>query len=448
MKRFGNLWPLVYDRQNVSLSVSDVIGTTLRKMHKRQAQQGKKFRFKPCDLEAMDIQEHFDEYVSFFQQALQNETYSFGEMTAAIVHEKKQRKIDYPVHLSDRIYHHCIVNVTGPLIINKLTADTYGSLKGRGLTQVAEKIRKILRSHPEWYFLQTDFRHYYENVDHDWAKAEIRRVFKDEHVIRMFDAIIDHHNPGLAIGVFPSAYIANLHLSDLDHRLKEVEKVPFVFRVMDDIVCIIPTKADAWRIYKVIEEYGKERFLEVKSSFRIAPVKYGIDFCGYVFYPTHTRLRKSIKKQMKRTIRRWKKADDVVFKRKLASHYGWCTHANCRHLVRTAFGDKYYIFAKNMEYNRLFETPYELWFGLTHEDRVSIRNLENKEIIIHEFEIRIIDEKEKIGILFSYPDDDQKMYYFLTSGGVMKDRLQKGAARMPGIATVGYNSKKHYYYIE
>ena len=447
MKRFGNIWPSVCDRENVSLSVSNVIGTTLSKMRKRQAMQGKKFRFKPCDLEARDIQEHFDEYVSSFQHALLNETYAFGEMTAATVREKKQRKIDYPVHLSDRIYHHCIVNVTGPLFIKKMTADTYGSLKGRGLTQVTKKIQKVLREHPDWYFLQTDFRHYYENVNHDWAKAEIRRVFKDEHVIRMYDTIIDHHWPGLAIGVFPSAYIANLHLNDLDHRLKEEAKVPFVFRVMDDIVCVIPTKADAWRIYKVIEDYGKERDLEVKNNFRIAPVSYGIDFCGYVFYPTHTRLRKSIKQQMKRNIRRWKKADDAVFKRKLASHFGWCSHANCRHLVRKSFGEKYYIFEKNMEYKRLSEIRRnELWFGLPKTARRSIRDLEDHEIVFFEFKYVTVKGEEKVAVRFSFPDNDQECHYFLTRSSVVRDRLEKASEALPFIATVKHD--KNYYYFE
>jgi hypothetical protein len=60
----------------------------------------------------------------------------------------------------------------------------------------------------------------------------------------------------------------------------------------------------------------------------------GIDFVGYVFFHTHTRLRKSIKKNFAR------KASRGMSPLTKASYYGWTKHCNARHLFKTLTDDK------------------------------------------------------------------------------------------------------------
>jgi len=459
MKRYGNIWPLICEEKNVRLATYDVMTTTLSKMKKRKEMFENRvsrkgldpvknvYHYRICEKEAIYIKEHFEEYIKWVQKQLVDETYEFGNMIAATVFEPKKRQIDYPEHLADRVYHHCLINVVGPLFIEKMTADTYGSLKGRGLTQIATKIQRALREHPDWYFVQTDFRHYYENNNHDILKKDIRRVFKDIKLIRMLDMVIDHFNPGLAIGVFPSSYLANLYAASLDHLLKEKHRVAYVFRYMDDIVCIVPDKPSAKKILEVIREWGKEQGLEVKKNARIAPVTYGIKTCGYEFYPTHTRLRKSIKVEMKKSIKKWKYSDDATFKLKLASHYGWCKHGNCRHLVRKAFGDKYYIFAKNMEYKRLSDIKAkDNWFGLPKESRVSVKSLFGQEIVIFEFLNVVIKGEDKIAVRYAPISNDADQHYFITKSAVIADRLSQVKDELPFIATL--SEEKNYYKID
>lgn len=424
-----------------------VIGKILSKMEKRMREQGVRFKARPYETEAEWVRDHIDQAVDGYAVALSTGTYEFGEMASAYVMERKRRKIDYPAHLADRIYEQAFVNVAGALMISKMTADTYSGIKGRGTRRIVDKIERAVRENPGWVRVQTDFEHFYQSIDHDILKRLIRNVFKDRKAVEFIDRIVDRFSPGLAIGRLISAYLANLFLTPLDHLLKETEHVPLVFRYMDDIVCIVPTIQEARKVLKTIKAFADENRLTIKRNARISRLDEGIDLCGYVFYPDHTRLRKSIKERMKRSIRRWRNADDATFKRKLASHFGWCKHADCRHLVRTAFGERYYIFAKNMEYKKLADIRrHELWFGLPKTARISIRALEDQEIIFFEFKRVTVRGEEKVAVRFAFPDNEQEMHLFLTRSAVVLDRLEKAADNLPFIATIKHD--KNYYYFE
>lgn len=427
MKRYGNLWPLICDRRNLELAASNAIA-------------GKRI--------TSDMQKFINNRLSMMdalEASMRSETYRLGPLKGMAVYEPKERIINYPGFYPDRIIEGAAVNVVGPLFLNKFTADTYGSIKGRGIIPAAKKLAKAMKEHPDWYFVQIDIRKFYPSCDHEVLKGLIRRVIKCPPTLRLLDAIIDAHSPGLAIGVWPSQYFANLMLTPVDHWAKETARIKYYFRYMDDIVYLTPDKATAHALLNEITEQCQRLKLTVKPSSRIAPVTYGIDYMGYKFYPTHVRLRKRIKQRMKRVINRLRKqgASDEVFKRKTASYFGWCKHANCRHLLKSAFQDKITLYAKNMEIKRLSELRNAgNWFDLTKDKRVSIESLYGKEIIFYEFLTATIKKEPKIVVKFAYPDSPEAFRYFITRSDVVRDRLERDRDVMPFIATI--NKVKNY----
>lgn len=255
----------------------------------------------------------------------------------------------------------------------------------------------------------------------------------------MLDAIIDVHEQGLAIGVYPSQYLANLVMAKIDHWAKEVQHIPYYFRYMDDIVMVLPSKEMAKEVLERITIELEALKLTVKNNWRIAPVANGIDFIGYKFYPTHTQLRKRIKQAMQKRVRQLTKqgVDDATFKRKLASHFGWCKHGDCRNLLRTTLKDKIYLFENNMEYKRLSEIrESENWFGLPKDKRVSIKDLYDKDVVFFDFLTATIRGEEKIVVKFGYPDNPEDYRMFITRSEVMKSRLERDKDVMPFVATI------------
>lgn len=421
MKRYGNLWQLICSRDNIEKAADNAI-------------KGKKLT-----KERQYFIDNRKRLLDDIEKSLINETYKFSFLRWFTVFEPKERQIHHSPFYPDKILHHCLMNVIHPLILEKMTADAYGSLKGRGVAMAAEKLKLILKANPNWYYLKIDCRKYYPSIDHNVCKNAIRRVIKCNKTLKMIDAMIDVHEEGLAIGVYPNQYLANLVLAGVDHWIKEVERLPYYFRYMDDILLILPNKNVAHEVLARLTNKLAELKLQVKNNVRIAPVSCGIDFIGYVFYPTHTRLRKRIKLKMQRTVRKLTKkgVDDILFKQKTASHFGWAKHANCRNLLRTTFGDKIYLYEKNMEIKRLSEIRgLDNWFGVPKEKRISIKDLFNKEIIFFDFLITTIKNESKVVVKFAFVDNPDDFHIFITRSDVMKDRLERDKDVMPFIATI------------
>lgn len=421
MKRYGNLWSRICDRQNIEEAANNAL------------------KGKSITRERQYFIDNREVLLDELQEMLINETYRFSFLKYFKVFEPKERNIHHSPFYPDKILHHAIMNVCKPLFLEKMTADTYGSIKGRGITMAANKLKKALTENPDWYYLQIDCKKFYPSIDHDVCKDAVRRVIKCKQTLKMFDAIIDVHEEGLAIGVYPSQYLANLVLSRVDHWAKEVARVKHYFRYMDDILILVEDKQSAHNLLALLKDEIAKLKLQVKDNSRIAPVVCGIDFIGYKFYPTHTKLRKSIKMRMQSTVRRLRKkgVSDEEFKRKTASHFGWCKHANCRHLLRKTLDDKLYLYENNMEFKRLSELKEsDNWFGLSKEKRVSIKDLFYVDIIFFEYLFVNIKGEDKVVVKFAYPNAPEDYHSFITRSSVIMDRLPKDKEKMPFIAQV------------
>lgn len=145
----------------------------------------------------------------------------------------------------------------------------------------------------------------------------------------MLDEIIDSAD-GLPIGNYLSQYFANYYLTYFDHWIKEDKQIKYYFRYADDIVILSQSKEHLHHVLSEIRMYLNDNLkLQIKNNYQIFPVKArGIDFVGYVFYHSHTLLRKSIKKRFAKAISK-KKNNQTI-----AAYNGWTKHCNAKHLLK------------------------------------------------------------------------------------------------------------------
>lgn len=420
MKRHGNLWHKISSIDNVrNAAQKSVAGKKMTKQRQR----------------FVDNEEH---YINELHRMLVNEDYKFSGLYSFTVNEPKKREIHCPKFYPDRVLHHCLMNVIAPLMLEKFTADTYGSIPKRGVASLNNKLQKLLKKHPEAYYLQVDIKKFYQSISIHVVKEKTRRVIKCNKTLRMIDAILDVHDKGVPIGAYPSQYFANLVLSTIDHWVKEVARVKNYFRYMDDMLFIVETKQEAHNILAKLTPKIHDLGLTIKNNVRIAPVKIGIDFVGYKFYPTHTRLRKKIKERMQRRVKRLTRMNvsDAYFMRKTASHFGWCVHADARNLLRTTFKDKIYLYSKRMEIKRLSDKKREEWFDLPKTKRVSIEQLFDIDIAFFDYMIKKIRGEEKVVVKFAYAEEPKQHHYFITRSDVIRDRLNNDREHMPFVASI------------
>lgn len=244
-------------------------------------------------------------YFKQIQEMLVNYSYEVGEYIVEIINEAgKERTLMKLPYFPDRIIQWAIVLQIEKYLTRKFTFHTCASLPGRGQDRCIRLTETYLRDvNKSQYCLKIDIHHFYPSIDREILKQKLRRVFKDPKLLWLLDLIIDSPpgDVGIPIGSYLSQYLANFYLSDLDHQIKEVFQFEYAVRYMDDIVMFHSSK-ERLRFFltNYLQFILRDKYhLELKSNYQIFPVdKRGIDFCGYVFYHGHTRLRKRTKKRM------------------------------------------------------------------------------------------------------------------------------------------------------
>jgi retron-type reverse transcriptase len=269
-------------------------------------------------------------------EMLKNKTYMTSEYTTFTIFEPKERLIFRLPYFPDRITHHAVMNILEPLFVSTFTADTYSCIKGKGIHAAARAVKRALKDVENTkYCLKLDVRKFYPNIDHSTLKQLLRRKIKDNDLLWLLDEIIDSTG-GLPIGNYLSQYLANFYLTYFDHWMKEEIRVKYYFRYADDMVILSGDKSSLHQLLSEIIEYLNTNLkLEVKQNYQVFPVaSRGIDFVGYVFYHTHTRLRKNIKQNFARMLRYRRN------KQSIASYRGWAVHCNSKNLLKKLLNEQ------------------------------------------------------------------------------------------------------------
>lgn len=322
MKRIGNLYSQIITVDNLMLA-------------DEKARKGKANTYGVLKHDRKRDQNIYDLHIS-----LLNRKFKTSEYKIFTIYEPKRREIYQLPYYPDRIVHHAIMNILEPIWVGVFVKNTYACIKGKGIHGAMKDVEKSLRMdiNGTKYCLKLDIRKFYPSVDHEIMKAIIRKKIKDRDLLELLDGIIDSAE-GVPIGNYLSQYLANLYLAYFDHWMKEEKRVKHYFRYADDIVILHQNKAYLHGLLREIENYLSDNLnLDVKDNWQVFPVSSrGIDFVGYVFYHTHTRLRKSIKQNLCRKVAKLNKENlsTEEYKRQICSWLGWCYHCDARNLLKS-----------------------------------------------------------------------------------------------------------------
>jgi len=234
-------------------------------------------------------------------------------------------------YFPDRIVQHAIMNVCGPIWKKSFIRDTFQSIEGRGTHDARKRVEAFLKTEQRCHAIKIDIAQYYPSVDNELMKDCIRKSIKCWRTLRLLDNIIDSHN-GLPIGNFTSQYFGNLFLSGFDWWVKQTVKLKGYFRYCDDIVFM---HSDSKYLYSVLIkaiEKLKSIGLYVKPKICFCHVQgQGLDFCGFVFFGAHTKLRKKIAGSLKEKA---KQKDPENLLKSLMSYWGWIKRIQAKGLWR------------------------------------------------------------------------------------------------------------------
>lgn len=420
---------------------------------------------------------HWDEVKSEVRRTLTTESYQLNGLHPFKVYEPKERIINCPQQFPDKIITICVYQVLRDYFYSKFVRNTYNCVKGRGIHDAKRAIERIMRTHPDWYYVQTDIRKFYPSLRHDIIKSDLRTVFKDTKVLRLLDAIVDVFHEGfdedgneigIAIGINLSQLMAILVNMPVIREINEIWKFPTV-NFTDDEFTAVPDKKTAHEFVAWYIKRNAERGLIVKPNYRIAPMREPVRMIGYEFRlnekgQQYTLLGKPIKQRMKRRARQLERmgVSDEYWKQQMASYYGWCKHARCTNLMQKTYGDRYKLF-EDMRTLQEVKANIQGPFGLPKSRRESVVSLLGVDICFYDVTMTNVQKidpvtheetyEERCAIKFRHAENNEPIgdeAYFVTGSESLRSRAERYKDQMPFIGKVVKKSGRNtqYYVIE
>lgn len=219
---------------------------------------------------------------------------------------QKMRHIVVPSP-DDLVVQHAIYQIIVPIIDPKLIFDSYGCRIGKGSHRAANRCQQFLRQSPkDSYYLQTDVRKYYYNLDHEILKSILFHLLHDQRAVD-FIAMQFPLNAtiGMNVGAMISQLMGMVYLNQFDHYVKRVLKIKHYIRYVDDAVFIGMSKQECHDIAAVTSEYLTRLKLGY-SKIKVAPIRKGINFVGYRAWQDKRIIRKRSYKTFNQNLRKGK----------------------------------------------------------------------------------------------------------------------------------------------
>lgn len=303
MKRLGNLWSRLVDRDNLRLAVA-------------KALQGKRAR-----PDARSFTASLDANLQLLASQLEAGSFQHGRVRQFVVHEPKERLITAPC-FEERVVHHAIMNICGDWFDGRLIDDSYACRVGRGRVAAILRSKHFSGRHP--YFLRFDIRRYFDSIPHGRLLAMVERLIKDSRLSNLLGRIISSHRPGeahgLPIGSLTSQHLANLYLDPLDRFIKESLRIRGYVRYMDDGVAWGDSTRELRSVLEACEGFIREHLaLEFKPTPFINRTDRGIDFLGCRVWRRHLTLSRRSRLRFRRAVARLERdrRDGIIDERRL-----------------------------------------------------------------------------------------------------------------------------------
>lgn len=270
------------------------------------ARKGKRYR-----PEVLKFTANIEENILNIQNHLYWKTWRPGAWREFMVYEPKARFIQAPP-FKDRVVHHALVSIIGPLFERKFIYDSYACRVSKGTHAAVMRLQSFLRrAQLKWgrvYVLKADISRYFPSIRHDRLLKIIRQTIRDKDALWLCETMLHEcgeHGKGIPVGALPSQLFANIYLSQLDHFIKEGMGIKFYLRYMDDWVVLSAGKERLREVWELAEDFlSVELGLTLNPKTSIFPASCGVDFCGYRIWATHLLPRKRNTTRMRRRLRK------------------------------------------------------------------------------------------------------------------------------------------------
>ena len=302
-------------------------------------------RGKKPSLNKLAFETHWADNLLDLERRIAAGTWEPSPYTCFVATRPKAREIHAP-DFGDRVAHHWLVGKVQPGYERIFIEDSYANRPGKGCHAAVQRARQFIRQvhsgQGGGFYLQLDIANFFYSIprkklwqmlkagmERDGVPMEAQRFM---HALLRRSAVesgvhyrstpaqralVPHHKQlanaspgrGLPIGNLPSQFLANVYMHSFDLFVKHILKAKRYIRYVDDFVLFHHDRAQLERWLVEIERFlAAELGLSLKADIRLRPLTDGLDFLGYVIYPTHSRVRRRVVAHARAAFDEWGKA--------------------------------------------------------------------------------------------------------------------------------------------
>lgn len=278
---------------------------------------------------------------------LANNIYQHGGYESFYITDPKLRHI-HKASVKDRLVHHAVYRKLYPFFAKTFIADSYSCQLGKGTHRAIARFRGFASQVSQnntrtCWVLQCDIKKFFASIDHDILLNLLNKYIADKNINNLLSNIIysyeDSSGRGLPLGNLTSQLFVNIYMNKFDQFVKHKIKIKYYIRYADDFVILSNNKLWLMSILQPINDYLKNQLkLNLHpQKVNIKTLSSGIDFLGWVIFPTHMVLRTKTKRRMIKRLKLNPKPESLV------SYLGLLKHGNTYELQQKVINDYWFM---------------------------------------------------------------------------------------------------------
>jgi len=260
-----------------------------------------------------DVQEfelYLEDNLFLLHSQLADGTWKHGGYKSFNVCDPKSRQI-HKASVADRVIHHAIVRVIEPIFDKSFIFDCWSCRQGKGTHGAVLRCHELLdklhnHNRNTVWILKCDIKKYFASINHEILLELLDKKISDDRALCLLDQIVASFCLGIPLGNLTSQLFANIYLNSFDHFVKEQLRVKIYLRYCDDFLLASLSKRELKRNLREMRDFlsDKLKLSLHPNKITIRPYHWGIDWLGYVLYPSYRVLRACSRKRMWRNVER------------------------------------------------------------------------------------------------------------------------------------------------
>lgn len=235
--------------------------------------------------------------------------------------------------------------------------DTYSGLVDRGMLNMVKRVsgfqKEAYYKYTNPMLIKLDVEKYFDSINRNIVFDIIKNKTNDDKFLNIFGRCLfsQTHVTGICFGNLTSSIIGNIYLDEFDHYIKDVLKVDYMCRYMDDTVLIVDMpKVECRRLYHDLNQYLIEtRNIKFNTSKVLIRDINHIPLLGFSLKMTRgNQVIKLASRNKSRYLKLIKSYSPDKIQR-LNSWWGFANIADCRYMINRSLKGRDIIFTTKFE---------------------------------------------------------------------------------------------------